>query len=63
MMNKKGFQEEGMKFNVKMVSIIIFFIVVLAIVMIIVFPKLTAQQSADTSTSFGKYIWDILTGG
>lgn len=59
-MNKKGFEEEGMKFNVKQISVIILFIVLLAVLMILLFPHLSAQQHAEASTSFGKYVWDIL---
>lgn len=63
MMNKKGFEEEGMQFNVKQIGIIILFLVVLGVVMVLLFPKLTAQKSSEATTSFGKYIWDILMGG
>lgn len=60
---RKGFEEEGMQFNVKQIGIIILFLVVLGVVMVLLFPKLTAQKSSEAATGFGKYIWDILMGG
>jgi hypothetical protein len=62
-MNKKGFEESGIKFNIKNVSLIILFIVVLAVMMVLLWPRLSAQQHAEASTSFGKYIWDLLGAG
>jgi hypothetical protein len=62
-MNKKGFEEQGTEFNVKTIATIIFFIVVLALVAALLWWRLSPQQSAGASTSFGKYVWDILGGG
>jgi len=60
---RKGFEEEGMHFNINQIVLVILFLVVLAVVMILIFPKLTAQKSSEASTNFGKYLWDLLVGG
>lgn len=60
---KKGFEEQGTEFNVKMIVAIIFFIVVVALVAALLWWKLSPQQAAGPASSFGTYIWDILGGG
>jgi len=62
-LSKKGFEEEGMHFNVQQISLIILAIIILAVVLILLVPKLSAQKSAEASSSFGKQIWEILSGG
>lgn len=61
--NKKGISEEGTKFNLKQLTMLIVFLVVVAIGIIILIPRLTADQTSSTTSNFGKYIWDVLTGG
>ena len=61
--NKKGISEEGMRFNLKRLSMLILFLALVAIGIIILIPKLSAEAAGETTSGFGKYIWDILTGG
>lgn len=62
-LNKKGFEEEGTKFNMAMVVGIIFFITALVVAALLLWPKLAPQKSAEASVSFGTYVWDMLMGG
>jgi competence protein ComGC len=63
MFNKKGFEEEGTKFNLKNLAVLILFLVVLAVLVILLIPRLTAQSAGETTAGFGKSIYDMLTGG
>ena len=63
LMNKKGQEEEGMRFNLKRLSVLIVFVVLIAIGIIILIPKLSAEAASKTTSGFGKYVYDILVGG
>jgi preprotein translocase subunit SecY len=63
LMNKKGQEDEGMHFNLKRLSVLIVFVVLIAIGIIILIPKLSAEATSTTTSNFGKYVYDILVGG
>jgi hypothetical protein len=62
-MNKKAISEEGAKSLFDNLKIMIIFLAVLVIALLILAPKLTSQAAGETTSNFGKYIWDMLTGG
>jgi preprotein translocase subunit SecY len=63
LLNKKGQDEEGMHFNLKRLSILILFVVLIAIGIIILIPRLSAEAASKTTSGFGEYVYDILVGG
>ena len=60
-MNKKAIQEEGMKFSTKNIAKIVLFLILAALIIIIVIPRLTAEKSGDALYNFGSGIFEILT--
>lgn len=61
--NKKGISEEGMRFNLKRLSILILFVILVAIGLIILIPRVSSDAAGNTLSNFGKFVWDVLTGG
>lgn len=62
-MNRKGIQEEGMKFNIKRISRLILLITLILIGLLIFAPVVSAEIVTQTVGGFGKYIYSVLTGG
>jgi hypothetical protein len=62
-MNKKGSEAEGIKFNWQIVALLVLFVTVLVVAFVIIIPRITSGGFSGSGTSFGKYLWDILSGG
>jgi len=62
-MNKKGFEEEGMHFSTKNIALIILFLVVLAIAIALILPRLNQKTSGNTLYNFGSSLFETLTAG
>ncbi len=62
-MNKKGFEEEGMHFSTKNIALIILFLVVLAVAMALLIPRLNQKSAGGTLYNFGSNLFEALTAG
>ena len=62
-LNKKGQESEGPRFISTETAMLIIFIVLLAILMVIILPKIASGEFNATTFNFGSGIFDILTGG
>jgi len=62
-MNRKGSEAEGIKFNWQIVAMLVLFITVLVVAFVILIPRISSAGFSGAGTSFGKYIWDIISGG
>lgn len=62
-LNKKGIESEGIRFNTDQAAILILFLVLAAILIILIIPKVGSGNFNQTVFNFSKSIYDILSGG
>ena len=62
-MNKKGIESEGLRFNTDQAAILIIFLVLLAILLVLIIPRVSSGNFNESVVNFGKSIFDTLSGG
>lgn len=62
-LSKRAVESEGVRFNWQSVAMLIVFLVVLALLLWWLVPRIGSGKFNATVSDFGKNIWDIRTGG
>jgi len=62
-LNRKGQESEGVRFITKQSAILIIFLILLAVLMVLVLPRISPGNFNNTAFGFSKSIYDMLTGG
>lgn len=62
-LNRKGISTDAPQFTTNQLAILILFVILLAIMLILIIPKVGSGEFSDAASNFGKSIYNILTGG
>jgi hypothetical protein len=62
-LNKKGIESEGIRFNTDQAAILIIFLILLAVLLVLIIPRIGSGNFNETVFNFGKSIYDTLAGG
>jgi hypothetical protein len=63
-MNRKGQESEGVRFITdENAAVLIIFLILLAVLIVLVIPRVSSDSFNNTAFGFGKSVYDMLTGG